>query len=109
MSDNTEVMCLVMTTVAGHEDAVRLSDIVLEQRLAACIHMIEIESCYRWKEKLCREREVQLMMKTTQESYPELEKLVREVHPYDLPEIIMVPVTAGSPPYLAWVRENVKR
>jgi periplasmic divalent cation tolerance protein len=77
--------------------------------LAACVQILPgIESVYRWEGKIERQSEVLLLAKTKKWKFDELEREVRALHSYDTPEIIAVPVTAGSAPYLAWLMQSAR-
>ena len=95
---------IVFTTLPDSNSAVKLAEALVEKRHAACVHLLPAGlSVYRWGGKIEHADEVTLLIKTTQASYAELETAIRTTHPYDLPEIIAVPVTAGLPAYLDWV------
>ena len=94
---------IVLTTVATPEDAQRLADGLLEQRLAACVQTLAIQSAYRWKGAVQREPEQLLLIKTRAALYPAVEAHLRAHHPYELPEIVYLPIAAGSPDYLRWL------
>jgi periplasmic divalent cation tolerance protein len=95
---------LVLTNVPGRAAAERLADLLVEQRLAACVNILApCRSVYRWKDAVQHDEEHPLLMKTTAERYPALEQALRAAHPYELPEIIAVPVERGLPAYLEWV------
>ena len=95
---------LVLTNVPGRAAAERLADLLVEQRLAACVNILApCRSVYRWKGAVQRDEEHPMLMKTTAERYPALEQALRAAHPYELPEIIAVPVERGLPAYLEWV------
>jgi len=98
-----EEYCMVITTVSGREEAESLAEGILDNRLAACIQMIAIRSFFLWEGELQRETEVLLLIKTTVARYAALEAYISEYHPYDVPEIIRIPVTAGLSGYLAWL------
>ena len=98
----------VLTTVGSEEDAERISIALVERRLAACVQTVgPIASRYRWQGKVETAREWQCLAKTEAARYPEVEAAIRELHPYDEPEIVATPIVAGSAAYLAWVSENV--
>jgi periplasmic divalent cation tolerance protein len=98
----------VLTTVGSEEDAERISIALVERRLAACVQTIgPIASRYRWKGEVDTAREWQCLAKTEAVRYPEVEAAIRELHPYDEPEIVATAIVAGSAGYLAWVSENV--
>ena len=101
---------IVFMTTANREEATRLADMLVGARLAACVQILpEIESVYRWEGKVERQSEVLLLAKSTRDKFAELERQVRAIHSYDTPEIIAVPVIAGSAPYLAWLMQSSAR
>jgi periplasmic divalent cation tolerance protein len=98
----------VFMTAADREEAMRLAEMLVEKRLAACVQILpEMESVYRWKGKVERQTEVLLIAKTTRAKFEILEKEVRELHSYETPEIVAFPLTAGSGPYLEWLMTSV--
>jgi periplasmic divalent cation tolerance protein len=98
----------VLTTVGSEEGAKRLSEALIERRLAACVQVVgPIESRYRWQGEVEVEREWQCLAKTTSAGYAALEAAIRELHSYDEPEIVATPIVAGSAGYLAWVEAEV--
>ena len=104
MTDHVQVL----TTVGSEEDAERISIALVERRLAACVQTVgPIASRYRWQGKVETAREWQCLAKTEAARYPDLEAAIRELHPYDEPEIVATPIVVGSAGYLAWVSENV--
>jgi periplasmic divalent cation tolerance protein len=81
---------------------------LVEKRLAACVNIIpRVDSVYRWKGKLERSKESLLVIKTSPRRLPGLIREIRKTHPYDLPEIIALPVAGGDPDYLRWVTESL--
>ncbi len=95
---------LVITNLPDVPSTKKLARHLIEERAAACVNQLApCTSTYRWKNNIETVTEVPLLIKTTQAAYPRLEKLIREAHPYELPEIIAVLVTAGLPSYLDWV------
>jgi periplasmic divalent cation tolerance protein len=108
-SDSTNSVLLVLTNLPDQDSARRLADALVGQQAAACVNMLApCTSLYRWQGKLESATEVPLLIKTTRSAYTQLEKLVREHHPYELPEIIAVPVESGLPAYLQWVMQETK-
>lgn len=100
---------LVLTNLPDAPAAERLARLLIESRAAACVNQLApCTSTYRWQGKIESASEIPLLIKTTRSAYPLLEKLIRDVHPYELPEIIAVPVDAGLPAYLGWVRNETK-
>jgi periplasmic divalent cation tolerance protein len=87
--------------------AERLAQGLVEKNLAACVNILSpCRSVYRWKGAVQHEEEHPMLIKTTAERYAELERALRSGHPYELPEIIAVPIERGLPAYLDWVREE---
>ena len=98
---------LVMTNMPDTASAQKLARQLIEARAAACVNQLApCTSTYRWKGDIETVSEVPLLIKTTRAAYARLEKLIREEHPYELPEIIAVSVTAGLPAYLHWVDQE---
>ncbi len=90
------------------EQALEIANALVEARLAACVNISSaIRSVYRWQGVIERADEVLLIIKTTEERFPALRDRIQELHPYDTPEIIALPVTAGSEKYLTWLREQL--
>ena len=95
---------LVLTNLPDREAAESLAQTLVERRLAACVNILSpCRSVYRWQGAIEAADEVPVLIKTVQARYAELEAAIRERHPYELPEIIALPVTTGLPGYLAWV------
>jgi periplasmic divalent cation tolerance protein len=100
---------LVLTNVPDRAAAEKLADMLIEKRLAACVNILApCRSVYRWKGALQHDEEHPMLIKTTQERYLALEQALRERHPYELPEIIAVPIERGLPAYLDWVAAETK-
>ncbi len=95
---------LVISNLPDQESAQVLARTLIERRLAACVNiMAPCTSVYRWRGEVETATEVPVLMKTTRERYAALEAAIKEMHPYELPEIIAVPLSVGLPAYLAWV------
>lgn len=95
---------LVITHCPDANCAATIAQAVVEARLAACVNILPaVESIYRWQGKIETSREIPLLIKTTNTRYGALATLILEQHPYDLPEIIALPVECGLPAYLNWV------
>lgn len=101
-----QVLCAVDARGRAEEIATRL----VEERRAACVQVLgPIASTYRWRGAVERAEEWLLLAKTTRAGYPAAEALIRELHPYEVPEVTAVPVVRGLDAYLAWIREEVRR
>ena len=100
---------LVITNLPDAESAAVLAHQLIEARAAACVNQLApCTSTYRWQGNLETASEVPLLIKTTRAAYPRLEKLIHEAHPYELPEIVAVPVEIGLPAYLGWVNQETE-
>lgn len=99
---------VVLTTCGGDEDADRLARLLVERRLAACVNAVGgVVSTYRWRGEVQRDRETLLIIKTTAAQFGALEEALRTESKYELPEVIALPVGAGSAAYLDWLGESV--
>src|SRR6185436_15357319 len=100
---------IVLTNLPDRAAAQRIADLVIEKRLAACVNILApCRSVYRWKGAVQHDEEHPMLIKTTRERYAALEQALREGHPYELPEIIAVPIERGLPAYLEWVAAETK-
>src|SRR6266853_7138 len=98
---------IVLVTCGSIAEARRIGRNVVEKKLAACANIVSrVESIYRWKGKVERAREVLVIMKTTATRLRELEREVKRLHSYDVPEFIVLPIVGGSKEYLRWISEN---
>jgi periplasmic divalent cation tolerance protein len=102
---------VVLVTCATLEEARKIARTVVEKHLAACVNIVThaVESFYTWEGKIEDSSEYLLMMKTSAERLSELQKEVLELHSYDTPEFLVLPIVGGSEAYLKWVGENVDR
>jgi periplasmic divalent cation tolerance protein len=95
---------LVFTNLPDRAAAEKLADALIQKRVAACVNILApCRSVYRWKGAVQHDEEHPVLIKTTRESYAALEAAIREAHPYELPEIVAVPIEHGLPAYLDWV------
>ena len=94
---------VVLTTTDSTDAAAQLARQVVEARLAACVQVVPIHSVYRWQGAVQEEAEVLLVMKTQASLFPGLEAFIKERHTYETPEIVALPIVAGSPEYLGWI------
>ncbi|HXL76479.1 MAG TPA: divalent-cation tolerance protein CutA [Burkholderiales bacterium] len=100
---------LVLTNLPERAAAERLAGLLVERRLAACVNILApCRSVYRWQGAVRHDEEHPMLIKTTAERYPALEQALRAGHPYELPEIIAVPIERGLPAYLQWVAAETK-
>lgn len=98
---------VILTTVGTEEDAAKLIHALLERRLIACGTMLpKARSIYRWEDKIADEIEVTLILKTRSACLDALEQSFETLHPYKLPELLVLPVAAGLPKYLSWIADE---
>lgn len=108
MSDET--ILLVLTNAPSAESARQIARSLVDARLAACVNILPpCQSVYRWQGDVEEAAELPLLIKTTAAHYQAVEAAIRLAHPYELPEIIAVPVAQGLPDYLAWVAQETQR
>ena len=102
-----EPALIVLTNLPNRATAERLAHALITRRAAACVNILaECSSIYRWQGAVEQANEIPLLIKTTAAAYPCVEQTIHELHPYELPEIVAVPVVAGLPAYLAWVAQE---
>ncbi len=100
---------LVLTNLPDQAGAERVATALVEQGLVACVNILApCQSVYRWEGKVERATEVPVLIKTRAIHYPEVELAIRQLHPYQVPEIITLPVSGGLPAYLDWVRQETE-
>ena len=99
---------LVMTTTDSWPSAQKIGSTLIEQSAAGCVQIVpEVTSIYRWQGQIESTHEMLLLIKTTAGCYGKVESIIRELHHYETPEIIRVPIEGGSEPYLEWLRRSV--
>lgn len=99
---------LVLTTCANAAEADELAGAVVAERLAACVNRVDgVMSTYRWESRLQRDKEILLLIKTTEARFDDLQLAITRLSSYDVPEIIAVPVRKGSKAYLDWLADSV--
>lgn len=104
---NAPEAVVVMTTVPDRETAMRIAKALVDARLAACVNVLSpCRSVYRWQGQVEEADEVPLIIKSHPSNYAALESRLLELHPYDVPEIIALPVSEGLVAYLSWVRDS---
>jgi periplasmic divalent cation tolerance protein len=101
---------LIVSTADTMDLAQKIAHAIVREGEAACVNILPgIRSVYHWEEKLCDDSEILLLIKTTGENFEQIRKRIRELHSYDVPEVIAVPITAGDPDYLNWLHTQVSR
>jgi len=103
----TAEFIVVLVTSPSEGEAEKLAARLVEEKLAACVNILPTSSLFRWEGKLSKENESLLIIKTRHSLFHNLEKRVKELHSYEIPEIIALPVVAGSKEYLGWLAQNV--
>jgi periplasmic divalent cation tolerance protein len=102
-----EEKILVMITTGSEEEAARIAEGLLEERLIACANLIGgIRSLYRWQGSVCDDSEILMLCKTERRLFSRLSEEVKSIHSYEVPEIIALPLVEGWPPYLEWVEQE---
>ena len=102
--------CVVLVTASSEEEATTIGRTLVERKLAACANVLPgIRSIFRWKGKVTEEKEVLLLVKSRIESFDEIEKAVKGLHSYEVPEVIAIDVVKGSSDYLNWMIESTSK
>ncbi|AWR97810.1 divalent cation tolerance protein CutA [Acidianus sulfidivorans JP7] len=100
---------VVITTISEYNSGKRIAKTLVEEKLAACVNIIPyVKSIYTWEGKVVEDDEAILIIKTESDVKDKIIKRIKEIHPYELPEIITLDITGGLENYLNWIRENVK-
>ncbi len=101
---------IVFTTTPTLENAEKISSMLVEKRLAACVSILgEVKSTFFWEGKIEKEKEYLVMIKTENKVFDEVLNLIKKIHPYKVPEILALNVTTGNPDYVKWVEETVQK
>ena len=101
---------VVLVTCGSEEDALKIGNALVEAHLAACVNLVApIRSIYRWEGKIWDEKEWLLIIKTQKHRFEELEKKVKSLHSYSVPEIIGLPIVEGASSYLKWIEEMTRK
>ncbi len=109
MNEQISNAIVVLMTAGSREEAARLAEMLVGSRLAACVQIMpEMESVFFWKDKVERQPETLLIIKTTDANFDDLQREARALHTYETPEIVALPITAASAPYLEWLTATVK-
>lgn len=105
-----EEYIIVLITASGEEEGSRIAKELVDKHLAACVNIVRnLRSIYKWKDKIEDENEVLLIAKTRRSLFKGLSEKVKELHSYSVPEIIAIPIIAGSEEYLKWISEETGR
>jgi periplasmic divalent cation tolerance protein len=108
MTQNLNRYGVVLVTAGSKTEAEAIAHSLIQARFAACVSLMPIQSVYTWQDKVHQEEEWQLMIKTDLSQFADLETKIREIHSYEVPEIIALPILAGSQPYLDWISEQTQ-
>ncbi|QOG12121.1 divalent-cation tolerance protein CutA [Arcobacter sp. FWKO B] len=100
--------CIIQTTYDKKKIASKVATMLLAKKLAACIQLNKIKSFYTYENKLHKDSEYILSIKTKKSKYDEIQSFIKATHPYNLPEIICIDITNASEEYLQWIEENVE-
>ncbi|KUG20356.1 MAG: divalent-cation tolerance protein CutA [Methanomicrobiaceae archaeon] len=98
--------CVVIYCTAPPGEAASIGKALVTEKLAACANIVEVRSIFAWQNEICEEQEHLLIIKTQSALLDRITERIRELHTYDLPEIIALPIVAGYAPYLDWVQEE---
>ncbi len=101
-------VCIIMTTVGSEEQAISIAEELVHKKLSACVNIIPaVRSIYFWKEEVCNDEELLLVIKSVPDKFEEIHAVIRELHSYDLPECICFDLARGCPEYLDWIVRTV--
>ncbi|MGL5805708.1 MAG: divalent-cation tolerance protein CutA [Xenococcaceae cyanobacterium] len=109
MNNDLNFYGVVLVTASSPEEAAKIGSCLVELKLAACVNICPIQSIYSWQDKIHTNQEWQLIIKTKLTYFAELEAKIKELHSYEVPEIIAMPIIAGSETYLSWISDNIKQ
>lgn len=100
---------VVLVTAPSHTEATTIARTLVQEKLAACVTMLPVHSIYTWQQEIHENDEWQLLIKSEQRHFYHLERRIRELHSYEVPEVILLPIVSGSLPYLQWISEQVRQ
>jgi periplasmic divalent cation tolerance protein len=103
----SEGYSVIFVTASSRAEADAIAKLLIEEKLAACVTILPVHSVYTWQNQVHQDDEWQLMIKSHLDRFPALEAKIREVHSYEVPEIIALPIVAGSQPYLQWISQQI--
>lgn len=99
---------VILSTAGSQDQARRIAEGLLERRLAACVNIIpKVTSIFRWKDKVQEDEEWLLLIKTTKDAFERVREALKELHPYEVPECIALPIEEGNEEYLKWIDNSV--
>jgi periplasmic divalent cation tolerance protein len=99
---------LIVFSTCPRTDAAGIASALVNEKLAACVNLLDaLQSVYRWRGQVETATETLLIIKTTTDHYDEMERRLRALHPYEVPEIVAIPVSRGYPPYLQWLKDAI--
>lgn len=108
MGEETEQFLLVLTTAGSEEQAAQIARGLVERRLAACVNVCSLGcSIYRWQGKIVEEEEKLLLVKTSRHLFDRVRETIRELHSYEVPEVLAIPILDGDKDYLRWLGESL--
>ncbi|WP_072679682.1 divalent-cation tolerance protein CutA [Arcobacter sp. LA11] len=99
---------VIQTTCSNNEEAKKIAKVLIEKKLAACVQMSEIDSFYMWQDEFCNDKEILLNIKTKKENFKKIQSKIKELHSYDVPEIICINIENVSKDYKKFIGENTK-
>lgn len=100
--------CIITTTFPDNDLVKSAARLLVERKLAACVQLLPINSVYSWQGEVCDENEVLLLIKTRAERFSEVATAIKEIHTYDVPQIVQVPIVGGITEYLGWIEACVE-
>ena len=103
MTEETGRYGVVLVTAGSRQEADTIAEALIQAKLAACVNLLPVFSIYTWQGEIHRDEEWQLLIKSERSRFDELDAKIREIHSYDVPEIVMLAIVAGSQPYLQWI------
>ncbi|PSB18955.1 divalent-cation tolerance protein CutA [Phormidesmis priestleyi ULC007] len=108
MTEETGRYGIMLVTASSRQEADAIAESLIQAKLAACVNLLPVFSIYTWQGTVHHDEEWQLLIKSERSRFDELEAKIREIHSYEVPEIIMLPIVAGSQPYLQWISSQVQ-
>ena len=107
---NQAEFLLVQTSCPDNDSAIALAQRIIKGKMAACVNVLpSVTSIYEWKDEIKQDSEILLLIKTTKSRYTDLQTLICESHPYELPEVIAVPISDGLPEFLSWIDDTTTK